>query len=103
MVNAQRILSVNKVLPAWKSVSQIRYKASSLPFMKHQIWICPKEIPIIMLNDSFPGDAKSIISAQAAGLAVEKPGGTFSVTDSALGKSSYTVSTAGVTMLSEVS
>ena len=44
-----------------------------------------------MLNDSFPGDAKSIISAQAAGLAVEKSGDTFSVTDS------------GVTMLSEVS
>ena len=30
MVNTQRILSVNKAPPAWKSVSQIRYKALSL-------------------------------------------------------------------------
>ena len=48
------------------------------------------------------GDAE--LSSMAAGLAVGKPGDTFSIADSALGRSSViTGTTAGVTQFSEVS
>ena len=39
----------------------------------------------------------------AVGLTLRKPGDTFSITDSALGRSSYTGTTAAVTVATEVS
>ena len=54
-----------------------------------------------MLECSISGDAESV-SVRAAALAVEKPG-RDTLSDSALGKSSYTASIAGMTTFSEVS
>ena len=50
---------------------------------------------------SMPGDPESV-SVRAAALAMEKPG-RDTLSDSALGRSSYTASTAGMTTFSEVS
>ena len=57
---------------------------------------------IMVVHYISPGDAES--ASMATGLAVGKPGNTFSIADSALGRSSIvTGTTAGVTQFSEVS
>ena len=50
----------------------------------------------------FHADAADSVSVRAAALAMEKPGGD-TLSDSALGRSSYTASIAGMTTFSEVS
>ena len=79
--------------------------------MKHQLKLnfVQSLLPIRLLCDlahsaemtSIPDDPESV-SVRAAVLAVEKSGGD-NLSDSALGRSSYTASIAGVTTFSEVS